>query len=165
MEDLLSRLPGMARDKDTENRKYFSRLRKRPPKHLDQRMDELHNEVFRKTDCLECANCCRTTGPLFTTQDILRIAKYLRLKPQTFIRDYLKIDEDKDYVLREVPCSFLGADNHCAIYEVRPKACSEYPHTNRKKFHQISELTLKNVSICPAAFSIVEEMKRRIRMK
>jgi Fe-S-cluster containining protein len=46
------------------------------------------------------------------------------------------------------------------IYEVRPKACREFPHTDRKKFQQISDLTLKNIPICPAAFNIVEEMKK-----
>ncbi len=41
------------------------------------------------------------------------------------------------------------------IYDVRPKACREFPHTDRKKFHQIADLTLKNVAICPAAYNIV----------
>ena len=113
-------------------------------------------------DCLQCANCCKTTGPLFTNADIERIAKHLRLKPLVFIEKYLRLDEDKDYVLQQVPCSFLRPDNYCSIYEVRPKACREFPHTNRKKFQQISHLTLKNVAICPAAFNIVEAMKRRI---
>ncbi|MCB0387964.1 MAG: YkgJ family cysteine cluster protein, partial [Winogradskyella sp.] len=63
---------------------------------------------------------------------------------------YLRVDEDNDYVLQSVPCPFLGADNYCSIYDVRPKACSGFPHTDRKKFHQISNLTLKNVAICPA---------------
>jgi hypothetical protein len=72
----------------------------------------------------------------------------------------LRIDEDKDYVLQSVPCTFLGADNYCSIYDVRPKACREFPHTDRKKFQQISHLTMQNVAICPAAFNIVEEMKR-----
>ena len=72
------------------------------------------------------------------------------------------LDEDGDLVLQALPCVFLGHDNCCSIYNVRPKACREYPHTDRKKFHQLSNLTLKNVSICPAAFNIVEEMKRRI---
>jgi Fe-S-cluster containining protein len=101
---------------------------------------------------------------LFTDKDIERIAKHFRLKPQQFINQYLRIDEDNDYVLQQVPCTFLGADNYCAIYEVRPKACQEFPHTNRKKFQQISNLTLKNVAICPAAYNIVEEMKRRIKI-
>jgi Fe-S-cluster containining protein len=86
------------------------------------------------------------------------------MKPSNFIADYLRIDEDNDYVLQSVPCDFLGADNYCSIYDVRPKACREFPHTDRKKFHQISHLTLKNVAICPAAFNIVELMKKSIAL-
>ncbi len=128
-------------------------------------MQELHEAEFKRTDCLQCANCCKTTGPLFTNADIQRIAKHLRQKPQGFIEQYLRIDEDKDYVLQEVPCAFLGADNYCSIYDVRPKACSEFPHTDRRKFQQIAHLTLKNVAICPAAFNIVEAMKKRVEGK
>lgn len=124
----------------------------------------MHEEEFERTDCLDCANCCKTTGPLFTEKDIERIAKFFKIKQQKFIDTYLRIDEDRDYVLQSVPCTFLGADNYCSIYEVRPKACSEFPHTDRKKFQQISNLTMKNVAICPAAYNIVEEMKRRISL-
>ena len=71
-------------------------------------MEELHENEFETTDCLKCANCCKTTGPLFTNADVERIAKYFRQKPQKFIAEYLKIDEDNDYVLQQVPCAFLG---------------------------------------------------------
>nr|WP_299338871.1 YkgJ family cysteine cluster protein [Allomuricauda sp.] len=163
MEEELKRLPQKAKEKYQENKKFFAKLKKRPPKNLDYLMQELHEEEFQRTDCLTCANCCKTTGPLFTQTDIERIAKHLRLRPSDFIDTYLRMDEDGDFVLQSVPCTFLGSDNYCSIYEVRPKACREFPHTNRKKFHQISHLTLKNVAICPAAFNIVEEMKRRIK--
>ncbi len=163
MEDELKRLPQKAKEKHQENKKFFSKLRRRPPKNLDYVMNELHEAEFQRTDCLTCANCCKTTGPLFTPADIERIAKHLRMRPADFIDQYLRVDEDNDHVLQEVPCAFLGKDNACFIYEVRPKACREFPHTNRKKFHQIANLTLKNIAICPAAFNIVEEMKRRIK--
>ena len=127
-------------------------------------MQELHEKEFERTDCLSCANCCKTTGPLFTDKDVDRIAKYLRMKPSRFLEQYLRMDEEGDYVLKSVPCAFLGADNYCSIYEVRPKACREFPHTDRRKFQQISHLTLKNVAICPAAYHIVEEMKRLIKI-
>jgi hypothetical protein len=164
MEEVLKQLPQKAKEKHAENRKFFNKLRKRSPKDLDYQMQELHANEFEKTDCLTCANCCKTTGPLFTKGDIERISKYFRQKPQQFIDTYLKIDEDNDFVLQEVPCHFLGADNYCSIYDVRPKACREFPHTDRKKFQQISNLTLKNVAICPAAFNIVEAMKARIKV-
>ena len=165
MNEILKDLPKKAQEKHTENKKYFTKLRKKAPKNLDYLMQELHEEEFSKTDCLQCANCCKTTGPLFTPADIDRIAKHMKLKAQIFIEKYLKIDEESDYVLQQVPCSFLGEDNYCSIYDVRPKACREFPHTNRKKFQQISNLTLKNVAVCPAAFNIVEAMKKRIKVQ
>ncbi|MBE7639853.1 YkgJ family cysteine cluster protein [Salegentibacter sp. BLCTC] len=164
MEEILKNLPEKAKDKHKENKKFFAKLRKKPPKNLDRQMQKMHEEEFSRTNCLDCANCCKTTGPLFTNKDIERISKHLKLKPQQFIEQYLRIDEDKDYVLQQVPCTFLAADNYCLIYEVRPKACREFPHTDRKDFHKISNLTLKNTAICPAAFNIVEEMKRRLKV-
>ncbi len=163
MKEILAQLPTKAKEKQAENKKFFTKLRKKPPKNLDYIMQQLHEEEFEKTDCLECANCCKTTGPLFTNSDIERISKYLRLKPQKFIENYLRVDEDNDYILQQVPCAFLGSDNYCSIYEVRPKACREFPHTDRKKFHQISHLTMKNVAICPAAYNIVEAMKKQLK--
>ncbi|MDB2606680.1 YkgJ family cysteine cluster protein [Zobellia sp.] len=162
MEQILKELPKKAKEKQNENRKFFAKLKKRQPKNLDYVMQELHDDEFKRTDCLECANCCKTTGPLFTKADVERIAKHFRQKPQKFIENCLRIDEENDYVLQQVPCTFLGADNYCSIYNVRPKACREFPHTDRKKFQQISDLTLKNVAICPAAFNIVEKMKKAI---
>ncbi len=164
MKQLLQQLAKLAKDKHIENKKYFDKLKKKPPKNIDYVMQELHDVEFKRTDCLSCANCCKTTGPLFTTTDIERISKYLRQKPQQFIEKYLRIDEDNDFVLQTVPCSFLDNENACMIYEVRPKACREFPHTDRKKFQQISNLTLHNVAICPAAYRIVEEMKKRLPM-
>lgn len=163
MEEILKNLPEKAKDKHKENKKFFAGLRKKPPRHLDAQMEELHYEEFAKTDCLSCANCCKTTGPLFTSKDIERISRHFRMKPSKFIENYLRIDEDNDHVLQSVPCTFLGSDNYCSIYEVRPKACREYPHTDRKDFHKISNITLQNTSICPAAYNIVEEMKRRMK--
>ena len=162
VEQFLKNLPKFAKDKHNENKKFFDKLKKKPPKNLDYIMQELHDREFKKTDCLNCANCCKTTGPLFTTADIERIANHLKLKPQQFVEKYLRLDEDKDYVLQSVPCAFLDSENYCLIYDVRPKACREYPHTDRKKFQQISNLTIKNVAICPAAYNIVEEMKKKI---
>lgn len=162
MEHRIKALPALAKDKEKAHKKFFSLLKRKPPKKLDRLMVELHEREFQNTDCLECANCCKTTGPLFTDKDIVRIAKYLRMKPQAFMDQYLRVDEDRDWVLQKLPCYFLGADNRCSIYDVRPKACREFPHTDRKKFYQITHLTLKNVAICPAAFNIVESLRQSV---
>jgi len=162
MERILEQLPDMARDKREENKRYFSRLKKKPRKRLDLLVHELHNEEFSRTDCLSCGNCCKTTSPIFTDKDISRISRFLKMKELDFIGQYLRRDEDDFMVLQQSPCPFLGEDNACFIYESRPKACSEYPHTDRKKFLQIAQLTVKNTEICPAAFNIVENLKKRL---
>ena len=162
MKPQLNELIKLAKDKHIENKKYFDKLKKKTPKNLDYLMQDLHDAEFKKTNCLNCANCCKTTGPLFTDADIERISKFLKIKPQQFIVQYLQVDDENDYVLQSVPCTFLDNENACIIYEVRPKACREFPHTNRKKFQQISDLTLKNLEICPAAFNIIEAMKLKL---
>jgi Fe-S-cluster containining protein len=146
--------------KRKENQQFFKRLKKVKPKVLDKLIHPLHEDVFACTDCLKCSNCCTTTGPLFMDKDISRISKHLRIKPSEFTEKYLRIDEDRDYVLQSVPCTFLGADNYCSIYQVRPKACREFPHTDRIKQHQLLKLTEKNIEVCPAVFEIVEKLKK-----
>lgn len=136
----------------------LNKLKKQKSKNLDDRFHELHEETFQEVDCLQCANCCKTTSPIFLQSDIDRAAKSLRMKVPIFISTYLKIDEDKDYILQQSPCAFLGNDNKCIIYESRPKACREYPHTNRKRMYQITSLTLKNTTICPAVSRIVAKI-------
>jgi len=162
MDDIIEQLPSKAAAERQSHKALFKKLKKRPPKDLDYTMQRLHDETFAEINCLDCANCCKTTSPLFTDRDINRISKFLKLKPRQFIDQYLRTDEDGDMVLQSSPCPFLFDDNTCMIYEVRPKACAEYPHTNRKKFHQISKITLENMSICPAAFEIVEKLKVKL---
>ena len=165
MQKRLQELPKLAADKLVENKKYFQVLKKRTPKNLDVVVHKLHDKVFKNIDCLACGNCCRTTSPIFTDKDIQRIAKYLRIKEHQFIKQYLIRDEDDFWVLQEIPCAFLGDDNYCFIYDVRPKACDEYPHTNRRKFIQLANLTIKNTEICPAVYDIVEELKKEIKVQ
>jgi len=145
--------------KKPENILFFKDLKRKKPSGLDDLFHEIHEEVFEKTDCLTCGNCCKTTSPIFYQRDIERVSKRLKLKPSAFIEKYLKVDEDEDFVLTSAPCPFLDQENYCMIYDDRPTACREYPHTNRKKMYQILDLTLKNIDVCPAVYSITEKLK------
>jgi Fe-S-cluster containining protein len=126
---------------------------------VDATINTLHESVFACTDCLKCANCCKTTGPLFLPKDIERIAKYLKIKPGAFVEKYLKTDDENDLVLKTLPCPFLGESNYCSIYDVRPKACASYPHTDMRNQKNLFSLLLKNTEICPAAYEIVTLIK------
>lgn len=156
----LSRFQELSKSASAENKKFLQSLKKKDPRKVDDLFHETHEEVFREIDCLECANCCKTTSPIFYQTDIERVAKELRMKPGDFIEKYLRVDEDNDYVLLSSPCPFLGPDNYCSVYEARPKACREYPHTDRRKMVQIMDLTHKNMQVCPAVFEIVERLKK-----
>ena len=149
-----------SKNKEKDNRKYLAGLKKKDSRKVDDAFHALHEEVFEELDCLTCANCCKTTSPIFYQTDIERVAKALRMKPGDFIEKYLRVDEDKDYVLKSSPCPFLDSENYCSVYEDRPKACREYPHTDRKKMIQITELTFKNTKVCPAVFEMVERLKK-----
>ena len=150
------------RQKGPALKKFLKKLRQKPPKNLDSVVQTLDEEVFDTLDCLECANCCKTISPIFTQKDVERIASGLSMKPGRFVSDYLHIDDEMDYVLNETPCPFLGEDNYCSIYEIRPKACREYPHTAQRKFHSRIQLTMKNLKTCPAVFEIVTKMEEDI---
>jgi len=138
--------------------KLFTKLKRTKPANLDAVVHQLHDEAFEEIDCLKCANCCKTTSPIFYQRDIERVAHHLRMKPGAFIDKYLHLDEDGDYVLNTAPCPFLGADNYCLVYEHRPNACREYPHTDRKKVLQIMDLTMKNTMVCPAVLHIAKKL-------
>lgn len=134
----------------------FFKNNKLKGKKLDEAFHSEHEKAFREIDCLSCANCCKTTSPVFRDVDIKRIAKGLKTSEKQFITSYLHMDEDDDYVLNSAPCTFLDLEtNKCTIYDLRPLACREYPHTNRKNMHQILALTQKNLDVCPAVVMIV----------
>lgn len=118
----------------------------------------LHEEAFTNVNCLECANCCKNYSPRFKTPDIKRISKHMGMKESVFIETYLRLDEDGDYVVRSTPCPFLGSDNFCGIYDVRPSDCARYPYTDEDVLLKRPQLTLKNSSICPAVYYVLEKL-------
>jgi Fe-S-cluster containining protein len=144
-----------------ENQLLVKKLKKSKPKNLDDNAHEAHDAAFENIDCLQCANCCKTTSPIFYDRDIDRLAKHLKMKPSAFVAQYLHLDEVGDYVLNTAPCPFLDYENYCMVYESRPAACREYPHTNRKRFYQILDLSLKNTEICPAVADVFEALREK----
>ncbi|MDD2982512.1 MAG: YkgJ family cysteine cluster protein [Crocinitomicaceae bacterium] len=154
-------LLGQSKENYLDNRKLIQKLKKSNNREVDTLFHSEHIKVFKKIDCLSCANCCKTTSPIFRDVDVKRIAKRLRMPIGKFIETYLRMDEEKDYVLQTSPCAFLDDDNTCSIYEDRPLACREYPHTDRKNMFQILDLTLTNSLICPAVSEIFTKIKEK----
>lgn len=160
MIDFFKKVLLKAQSKRKENKLFLQRLAKQKPKALDRFFEHESKDFFANHSCLDCANCCKTTSPIFRDVDIDRIASHLKVKPGELVQRHLHLDADGHYVLNNAPCIFLDKENYCKIYTVRPQACREYPHTERKNIHQIMDLTYQNTSICPAVAHIVEKLKK-----
>ena len=142
------------------NFKQYHKKNLKQLKKMDCEIHQLHDTYTEKIDCLQCGNCCKTLGPRITDNDIRKMAKALNMSPSQVLDTYLRIDEDGDYVFKEMPCPFLMPDNYCIIYENRPKACREYPHTDRRKFYQVYKLSIKNAYTCPIAYEVLSGILR-----
>lgn len=137
---------------------FLKHIRIKKVKQWEQALEAAHEEAFGCIDCTACAACCKTISPRFKTPDLKRISKYLKIKESELIESYLRVDEDGDYVVKRSPCPFLGSDNLCSIYDVRPGDCRNYPYTDTIEFLKRPNTTLKNAAICPAVHYVLERL-------
>lgn len=85
------------------------------------------------------------------------------MKESVFIEIYLRVDEDGDFVVKSLPCPFLGTDNFCSIYEVRPSDCHRFPYTDEDIIIKRQQLTLKNSSFCPITYFVLDRLAQQIK--
>lgn len=143
--------------KSAERQKLYKQYLQRAKKNdvLGQ-LPQLHDEAISKIDCLQCANCCKNYSPRFKTPDIKRISRHLGMRESEFIDAFLRVDEEGDFVVKSLPCPFLGADNYCSIYEHRPSDCQRFPYTDEDVIIKRQPLTLKNSTFCPITYYVLE---------
>lgn len=158
--DLISEWKQNKTNAKKRHKKFVAKLKRQKEKSLNEMGDQLHETVFSELDCLDCANCCTSIPPIVNKTDTNRIAKHLGMKLSEFQDEYLTQDEDGDTVMNTSPCRFLLENNHCMIYEFRPKACREYPHTDAFEFAKNLPLHAINARYCPAVFHILERMMK-----
>jgi uncharacterized protein len=127
---------------------------------LDEKIKPIYEAVVEKIDCLDCANCCKTTVTTFNEEDIARISKFLGINKKRFIDLYTILDEG-EYTTITTPCPFLESDNKCAIYEVRPHACSSFPHLGRKKFLNRKRVHIENYLVCPITYHTINQISEK----
>ena len=146
-------------------RRSLSKLEKNPPKKLDNMAVEIDKLVWAETDCLACANCCKTMTPTFTDKDIKRISAHLEMTEQAFKKKWLKKDRQGDWVNTQQPCQFLNLkDNKCSIYEVRPRDCSGFPHHTRRRMIDYIHVFKQNIEYCPATYNLVKRMMDKVKV-
>ena len=154
------KLKQQAASEHKQNQLLIKNLKKLGAAELDECIHALHEKYEEEIDCLECGNCCKSISPAMKDRDVERIAKYLKVKASELVADHLEIDDEGDYVFRSQPCPFIGEDNNCSVYPARPKACREYPHTDRNRQHQILNTSKKNIAVCPIVYAIFKELRK-----
>ncbi len=145
-----------------ENKKLIEKLKRWKRKDLDSLFFEAHEAVFADIDCRECGNCCKNLGPKLNNRDIERLGKFINMRAGKVRKNYLEIDEDNDFIFQSMPCPFLHEGNFCSIYEARPRACAEYPHTDYPNMQKRLNLTLKNSLICPGVYRILNRIRAEV---
>ncbi|MBI9103573.1 MAG: YkgJ family cysteine cluster protein [Spirochaetales bacterium] len=161
LERLLVDLKGRCRSRKREFEVVVAELKKMKPREAEDLLTELDEKIFSQIDCLECGNCCRALGPRLIDRDLRSLGAELGLKPGSFRKSYVVLDEDGDMVFSKMPCPFLEDDNKCAVYEGRPKACAEYPHTSGRQVQGRLGLLMKNAETCPAVFLMLDELRKK----
>lgn len=156
----LDLLPVFAKKSIPLYKAFFKSIKPGKSRLLDDITHKTHDHVFEKINCLDCGNCCKSLGPRLNERDIRQMAKATQIKPSAFEEKYLLIDEDGDSVFKNLPCPFLMTDNYCSVYENRPKACREYPHTHQPEVLRKSKLHITNSTTCPAVFEILETIRK-----
>lgn len=146
-------------------RLFLTKLENKPPKNLKEIAIESDKHTWQETDCLTCANCCKTMSPTYTKDDIKRIAAHLDMTPKAFKEKWLYLDKkDNDWMNKSQPCQFLNLeDNKCSIYEVRPADCSGFPHHGKKKMTDWMHVYKQNVEYCPATYKWVEKIMTAVK--
>jgi uncharacterized protein len=156
------------RKKSTENRsvyrRFLSKLGKNPPRGLDGIAAQADSEMWKKTDCLSCANCCKTMSPTYTRQDLVRISTHIGMTVGEFQKKYLRKDRQGDWINKATPCQFLNLeDNKCSIYAVRPRDCAGFPHHTKKKMVDYMHVYKQNLEYCPATYRLVEMIREKLQ--
>lgn len=137
-------------------------LHRRKIRGIDSITRKLNDETFREIDCRSCANCCKTMTPTYTPTDIKRISAHVKMSPAQYKEKYLYKDSSGDWMHVKMPCHFLGKDNLCTIYDIRPLDCRGFPHTHKPGFVNASVVNIQNISYCPATLRIVEKLYEQV---
>ncbi|HUR11429.1 MAG TPA: YkgJ family cysteine cluster protein [Flavitalea sp.] len=141
-------------------RRFLTKLENDPPRGLDNLTARMDMETWKETDCLSCANCCKTMSPTYTKVDLVRISAHFSMSVDDFKQKWLYKDRNGDWLNKRQPCQFLNlVDNKCSIYAIRPRDCAGFPHHTKRKMTDYMHVFKQNVEYCPATYRMVERMK------
>ena len=153
----------LGQQKRSENFRFRAYLRNH--RHSDRRLRRFGEEIEAEIDCTQCANCCRVSEVGITDRDIDKLAKFIGVTREEFLRDSTQRDEANDLILKKTDagCIFLK-DNLCTVYEARPQNCANFPHLVRGAGSIDSRMwqLVDRAEFCPIVYNWMEKVKEDI---
>lgn len=140
------------------------RLRQHLKRHnfVERRLKLIAQEIEDQVDCRACANCCRVATTTITDRDVDKLARFLGMGRQQFLRDYTTESEEEGLILKrtEAGCIFLSG-NDCSVYEARPRTCDDFPHLVRGAGSFVSRMWAMpdRATYCPIVYNALEAFK------
>lgn len=143
------------------------RLRKHLKRHAiaDRRLRRLAEGIEDQFNCSECANCCKVATARLADRDIPKLARYLGVGYNEFLRKYTVDDPEEGRVLarNENGCVFLDG-KFCTVYDARPHTCQDFPHTVRGDGSFVSRMWdfTDRACYCPIVYNTLEAVKEEV---
>ena len=154
----IARLGHKKRDENFRFRAYLKNHR-----HSDRRLQRFAEEIQEQIDCTQCANCCRVTETGIQERDVERLAKFIGVTREEFLRDYSMSASDGELILKrdEHGCCVFLKGNLCSVYEARPQNCAKFPHLVRGDGSIASRMWqfVDRTSYCPIVYNWMEKVK------
>src|ERR1700686_2859093 len=94
----LVQIARIGRQERAENLRFRAYLKSH--RHSDRRLRRFGEEIEAEIDCTTCANCCRVTEVEITERDIEKLAKFLGMTREEFIRDSTQQAESGELILK-----------------------------------------------------------------
>src|SRR5579871_1117578 len=103
----LVQIAHLGRKKHNENLRFRAYLKSH--RHSDRRLRRFGEEIQAQIDCTQCANCCRVTETEIDERDVQKLAKFIGMTQDEFLRDYTMRAPDGELILKRDKngCVFL----------------------------------------------------------
>ncbi|RTL56649.1 MAG: YkgJ family cysteine cluster protein [Sphingobacteriales bacterium] len=133
-------------------------LKAQTPQLVDDKVQQLNNEISPQIDCKACGNCCKSLMINVSEEEASHVAAHLKLQRNDFDAQYIEKGSSATLLMNSIPCPFLKI-TQCSIYEHRFQGCREFPGLHVPGFNDRTFTTFMHYDRCPIIFNVVEHLK------
>jgi len=124
---------------------------------MEKGLESICRQLFEfYGSCDDCLHpiCCTAASPSLLPSEMERISQHLKMSEGKFKKKFIvKLNLPKVRKRLIEPCPFL-IENHCSIYNKRPKACRTFPFESAI---MLGCVRLESITMCPIATQISDE--------